>query len=345
VSDRTHDVDNVVLRAMEDADVSAAVALMTASLGAAPGGVDREALFRWKHLANPFGRSIAFVAELDGEIVGLRTFMRWRFRRSGAGGEVLAVRAVDTATSPIVQRKGIFSRLTMRALDAAESEGVAFVFNTPNDRSLPGYLKLGWQQLSDRRLRVRVRRPDRLLRAAASRDLRSGAAASPLAGSELVPAAAFFDDPASVAPFARAQPAPGRLSTPRWEGYLRWRYAAGPLSYAGLREGSPPAAVAIVRLRNRGSLREALVCEAICDPGAESALRRLLARLPSAARADHAVTHLDDGWPAARLLSRAGYVPLPRVGMHFVVRTIAPSRPDPLEDASWGLTLGDLELF
>jgi GNAT superfamily N-acetyltransferase len=345
MSDATREVENVVLRALEDADVPAAVTLMTASLGAAPGGVDREALFRWKHLANPFGRSIAFVAELDGEIVGLRTFMRWRFHRAGTGGEVLAVRAVDTATSPIVQRRGIFSRLTTRALDAAESEGVAFVFNTPNDRSLPGYLKLGWHQLSDRRLRARVRRPDRVLRAAASRDLSSGAATRVPGGSDLVPAAVLFDDPGSVAPFARAQPAPGRLSTPRWEGYLRWRYAAGPLAYAGLTEGSPPVAVAIVRLRNRGSLREAVVCEAVCEPGAEDALRRLLGRIPSAAGADHAVTHADGGWPATSVLSRAGYLPLLRVGMHFVVRTIAPSRPDPLQDASWALTLGDLELF
>src|SRR5436190_4558912 len=200
-------MENVVLRAMEDADVPAGAALMTTSLGAAPGGVDREALFRWKHLANPFGRSIAFVADLDGEIVGLRTFMRWRFARSGGGGEVLAVRAVDTATSPLVQRRGVFSRLTRRALDAAESEGVAFVFNTPNERSLPGYLKLGWRRLADRKLRARVRRPDRLLRAAASRDLGSGAATAPPAGSQLVAADDFFADPASVAPFARAQPA------------------------------------------------------------------------------------------------------------------------------------------
>jgi GNAT superfamily N-acetyltransferase len=345
VSEAKPEIQNVVLRAMEDADVPAAAALMTASLGAAPSGIDREELFRWKHLENPFGRSIAFVAELEGAVVGLRTFMRWRFARSGQGGELLAVRAVDTATSPLVQRRGVFSRLTTRALDAAASEGVAFIFNTPNDRSLPGYLKLGWHRLADRKLRARVRRPDRLIRAAAARDLGSGVATAPPAGSQLLPADAFFGDPASVAPFHRAQPAGGRLSTPRWEGYLRWRYVAGPLPYAGLSEGSPPAAVAILRLRNRGSLREAVVCEAVCEPGAESALRRLLARIPSAARADHAVVHFDEGWPAAGGLSRAGYLPLPRVGMHFVVRTVSASRPDPLEDASWGLTLGDLELF
>src|SRR5205085_1302800 len=107
--------------------------------------------------------------------------------------------------------------------------GVAFVFNTPNERSLPGYLKLGWRQLSDRRMRVRVRRPDRLLRAAARRDLHSGRAEQPAPGSRLVPVEEFFTDPAALAPFASAEPSAGKLSTPRWEGYLRWRYAACPL--------------------------------------------------------------------------------------------------------------------
>ena len=38
--------------------------------------------FAWKHDENPFGQSPARVAEDDsGTLVGLRTFLRWRFRR------------------------------------------------------------------------------------------------------------------------------------------------------------------------------------------------------------------------------------------------------------------------
>jgi GNAT superfamily N-acetyltransferase len=333
------------VRALEDGDVPAAVALMTASLGAGPGGADREALFRWKHLANPFGRSIAFIAERDAEVVGLRTFMRWRFARSGAGGEILAVRAVDTATAHDVRRQGVFSRLTTRALDATKSEGVAFIFNTPNERSLPGYRKLGWQQLPDRRLRMRVRRPEKLLAAVARRRLRSGDAIEPPAGSRLVPIQEFLADTRALAVFGRAEPEPGRMFTPRWEAYLRWRYGACPLPYAAVSEGSPPSALAIVRLRARGTLREAVVCEAVCEPGSERALQTLLGRVPRMAAADHAVTHVGEGWSAARILPRAGYLLVPRTGMHFVVRPVASSHPDPLKDDSWALTLGDLELF
>jgi GNAT superfamily N-acetyltransferase len=318
---------------------------MNASLGTSPGGADREALFRWKHLVNPFGRSIAFVADRGGELVGLRTFLRWRFARSGAGGELLAARAVDTATAAEVRRRGVFSRLTTRALDAAESEGVAFVFNTPNERSLPGYLKLGWERLPDRRLRMRVRRPTKLLTAAARRDLRSGSTIEPPAGSELHPVEEVLDDGGAIALLSRAVPEEGRIFTPRWEGYLRWRYSACPLPYLALVEGSPPAAAAIVRLRMRGSLREAVVCEAVCESGGERALGAILARLPRAAGADLAVAHVGEGWPGARALPRARYLPVPRLGMNFVVRPVAPARPDPLDERSWALTLGDLELF
>ena len=56
-----------------------------------------------------------------------------------------AVRAVDTATDPEFQGRGIFTRLTLEALDELAADGVDFVFNTPNARSRPGYLKMGWQ--------------------------------------------------------------------------------------------------------------------------------------------------------------------------------------------------------
>ena len=56
-----------------------------------------------------------------------------------------AVRAVDTATDPDYQGRGLFTRLTLQAIDELRAEGVDFVFNTPNDQSRPGYLKMGWQ--------------------------------------------------------------------------------------------------------------------------------------------------------------------------------------------------------
>ena len=71
-----------------------------------------------------------------------RVLMRWEFVEHGR--VVHAVRAVDTATHPDYQGRGIFTRLTLHALDELRHE-IDFVFNTPNDQSRPGYLKMGWQ--------------------------------------------------------------------------------------------------------------------------------------------------------------------------------------------------------
>jgi GNAT superfamily N-acetyltransferase len=101
------------VRPYEDADEPRVLELLSASLGAGPSGDRSAAFFRWKHLENPFGRSVLLVAEADGGIVGLRAFLRWRLRAGHR--ELSAVRAVDTATHPEFQGRGIFSRLTRAA--------------------------------------------------------------------------------------------------------------------------------------------------------------------------------------------------------------------------------------
>lgn len=324
-------------RPLTDADVPAVVRLLDEALGPAPGGVDRRALFEWKHLRNPFGRSIALVAEVDGEVVGLRSFMRWRLAGvSGARG-LAAVRAVDTATAPSVQRLGIFSRLTMEAVAACEAEGVALVFNTPNDRSRPGYLKMGWKVVTVWPLWVKPRRPDRLAVAGLRRDLRSGPGVDPPARTALVPATEVFASdrlPRTIEPEA--------LHTPRSMDYLRWRYVDGPLTYHALSRG---AATVVTRLRSRGALREAVVCETFAGEDAQDDLREVLRLLPREAGADHAVAHMGHGWPARSELRSAGYLRLPRGGITFTVRPVTSGEPDPLDPASWSLSLGDLEVF
>ena len=146
----------ISLRPYREEDESAVLELLDASLGGGPVGRRPPSFFRWKHMSNPFGRSFMLVAEDDGRIVGLRAFMRWRFQAGDR--ELLAVRAVDTATHPDYQGQGIFSRLTLAALDELGGQ-VDLVFNTPNEKSLPGYLKMGWRPVGQVPIRVRVRHP------------------------------------------------------------------------------------------------------------------------------------------------------------------------------------------
>lgn len=98
--------------------------------------------FIWKHHKNPFGESQVILAREEGKIIGVRAFMKWNWACDG--NTITTVRAVDTATDPAHQGKGIFKKLTMQAVHECTEAGLPFVFNSPNTMSMPGYLKMGW---------------------------------------------------------------------------------------------------------------------------------------------------------------------------------------------------------
>ena len=144
---------SITIRRASDADLDEIIAVGAAALGWKPNEPNSE-LFRWKHVDNPFGASPIWLAEIDGQIAGYRAFMRWELV-DASGRLWRAVRAVDTATHPDFQRRGIFSRLTMHAVEEMRDEGGDIVFNTPNTQSRPGYLKMGWIDVG--RLPVAIR--------------------------------------------------------------------------------------------------------------------------------------------------------------------------------------------
>ena len=116
-----------------------------------------EALWNWKHEQNPFGPSFVLLAEENSNLIGLRAFMQWKWQWNG--NIYRAIRAVDTATHPDHQGKGIFKKLTLQQLQICKQEGVHFVFNTPNEKSKPGYLKMGWVEQGRLPLKFKILRP------------------------------------------------------------------------------------------------------------------------------------------------------------------------------------------
>lgn len=121
-----------------------------------------EQLWMWKHIHNPFGNSYVLVAEEGGKLIGVRAFMQWQFRRRNK--IFRALRAVDTATHPEHQGKGIFKKLTMHLVEFCKSEGIHFIFNTPNKQSKPGYLKMGWFEQGRLHLKFKFVHPVKLTR-------------------------------------------------------------------------------------------------------------------------------------------------------------------------------------
>ncbi|MGH8914713.1 MAG: GNAT family N-acetyltransferase, partial [Acidimicrobiia bacterium] len=69
--------DTITTRVLEERDITEVLELLRAALGEPPLLERTPEMFAWKHFDNPFGRSIAILAETGGEIVGLRAFMRW----------------------------------------------------------------------------------------------------------------------------------------------------------------------------------------------------------------------------------------------------------------------------
>ena len=334
----------VTIRSFASGDETAVLELLDTTLGGGPAGRRPPELFRWKHQQNTFGPSFMLVAESAGRLIGLRAFMRWRFE--GGGHTFEAVRAVDTATHPDYQGMGVFSRLTAAALEALQGQ-VDLVFNTPNTASRPGYLKLGWQDVGQVPVMVRVRRPIRL-----ARGLRRSAnrlPAKPAVAAE--PASTVLERGEQVTRLLAEARAPNdeRLRTPRDLAYLRWRYGAAPLlGYAAVTEeqAGQLRGLAIFRVRPRGAVWESTIAEVLVPTGDRPTARRLLRRVAAAAHVDHLTLHAPTaGTMTAAAAARAGFLPAPG-GMAFVVNPLrAGVWPDPSELRSWALSLGDLEVF
>jgi hypothetical protein len=293
------------------------------------GDENAASIWRWKHVDNPAGPSPTWVAEdASGRIVGVRTFLRWRF--VSPGGPRSAVRAVDTVTHPDMRGRGLFRSLTMLGLEELAGQGVDFVFNTPNDQSRPGYLSMGWRPVRKLGVSVRPRGLTGSVRMARNRlpaDLKS----LPIGAGR--PASEGLDD-ATCGVFADA-PRHG-LTTMRDAAYLRWRYAGLPaLAYRVVTLSSDPAeGVAVVRLRRRGCAREATVAE-LFAPSPLAALR-LSTRVVRGSGADYTLTMPVVGTPFGP------GIPVPRLGPLLVARRVG---SDPPEAAEWRLSLGDVELF
>lgn len=299
-------------------DEAAVLALLAASLGWADGDPFFTRLFRWKHRQGPWGPSPAWVATDGGTVVGYRAFMPWRFRT--ANGDVPAVRAVDTATAAGHRGRGIFTMLTMHGLAALEARGTQLVFNTPNDQSRPGYLKMGWQVVGRLQARMRPGRPTgvpRLLRARTDAELRSVPTAGALAAS------AALEDCTPPAP-----PPSSVLKTDRTPAYLQWRYGGQLLHYRAV---VGDQGVAFFRLRRRGGALEAVLGDVLAPR--RQVRRRLVREVARRSGADYllALGSARDA-PSTAAVPRTG----PTLTWRPLCRTVPPT---------FALSMGDVELF
>jgi GNAT superfamily N-acetyltransferase len=323
-------IDELQSRLANDADLPAILELLRLSMGRDHD--DRfSSLFRWKHLDNPFGRSPMWVACDDDRIVGLRTLMRWEFEHDGE--TIRCVRAVDTATHPEYQGRGIFRQLTLAALPVLERDGVQFVFNTPNTQSRPGYLKMGWNEIGRAAAAVRPLSLGGALRLVRNRVPAAHWSEPTTFGTQVDEVVA---DPGFTALLSRREPTPGRYRTRVDPSFCAWRYGTPRLGYrAVVAPGGVDHGVAFVRRRRRGAARE-LVLAMLATPSGIASARRDLVREVIRQAKSHADYVLGVG-------AIPGCVQVRSFGPIMTTRDVAVRAPRDV--AAFHVELGDLELF
>lgn len=337
---------DVILRTATPADVPQMRELARVALG--EGSVPRtKAFWRWKHEQNPFGSSPALLAVVEGKIVSLRIFLRWRWRYGGQA--FAAVRPVDTATHPDWRRRGLFERLTRELLQAMKAEGVTFVFNTPNASSGRGYEKLGWRIVGRPTIWVRPVRPARLLtelaRTEEVRDLEE-------APQRFEPTSAEILASPELASFLRCTTrSMFRLMTDADGAYLAWRYRDCPgLAYgaAGMFDRTSGALV-IFRRAMRHGLCELRLCDLFFadDVASRSKMREVIRGLLLEHDVDLATARAVPGTGQAAILLRSGFLPVQRIGPTLAVRPLGQEAKIPPIDrlSAWGASIGDMEVF
>jgi hypothetical protein len=211
---------------------------------------------------------------------------------------------------------------------------VSAVFNTPNDKSRPGYLKMGWETIGRVPVVIRPRSP--LALGAVVRSRTPAEKWGLPTGAGLDPAEAFLDAEPVERALAGAR-LPDRWSTPLSVAYLRWRTGFEPLACRVQPLGrSIEGGFIVFRLRRRGALRQLSVLHVV-GPGHRSPVRRTIARLLRETGADVAMAS------GGSLGLRAGLVALPAAGPLLTWRRLAGDERPAMRDLH--LPLGAIELF
>lgn len=336
------------IRRYRPEDAAEVVALLTSALPRWERYRDPAAVWHWKHFANPFGASRVLVAIQEGRIVGTSSMLRWGLRRGEHS--VTAMRSVDLATDPALQRSGIASQIAKAGFVELKQMGLPLGFYTPNQNSSRLAQRDGRKSAGMLEAQVRVRRPLRALRAwwRAKRDT------GPAHGAEAL--SAFRGDPIPVEVLLRdergqieallaadrARDVSSFHTAHSWES-LYWRYAQHPgLRYwavATRRQGRLEGCL-IFRAEEHHSAHRVVLEDLLLRNAEPAALRALRAELDAVVSADLVQAQFPEAI-ARDLLGRG--LRLHAKGYQLVIRVMDPSVGlAPFARENWQLTLGDL---
>ncbi|WP_054862064.1 GNAT family N-acetyltransferase [Natronolimnobius baerhuensis] len=212
--------------------------------------------FRWKYEDNPYSDHVPMIVATDeGRIVGTKPAFALELR---IGEETYqGLQPADVMVHEDHRRRGLYSRTTERLKERYRDREAALFFNFPNEATLSGSLKHGWQIVEEVPTYYRVQRPDAL--AGDNERLETLAKfARPFAGAYLrtrdvtvrsprdVTVRRFADVPVEQFVELAEQARPGTIHANRDETFYEWRFN-NPLwsydAYVATRGGEPLAGI------------------------------------------------------------------------------------------------------
>jgi len=319
-------MSETTIREATGSDEEAILATLRLALGETPLLQRSPELWAWKHRLNPFGESIVMIAEEGGVVAGVRALMRWDLI-TPSGGRLRCARPVDTATHPQFTRRGIFRNLTMTALEVARDQSIDLVFNTPNQKSAPGYLDMGWRHVSWIGAQVRPR----LGSSSAQRE------SEPPAIERLAPSMSAGSPIPGDLPIRD----PRGLRTPRIEEYLSWRFAQHPTASYGWLRSKESDGVLVARASSRAGRSELVVSDLIGKVHPD-----LIGRAARTARVRYLAGWFSPASPERGIAMRGGLVPVPGLKtLRLVALPLNSLDFDPFDIRSWDICTSDLELL
>jgi GNAT superfamily N-acetyltransferase len=326
------------IRDATEADIPTIVALLKLSLGESlmP---KSERYWRWKHVENPFGPSPVLLCWEGSDLVGVRAFMRWEWINQGQ--VYRGVRAVDTATHPDYQGKGIFKKLTLSLVNHCKERGYDFVFNTPNQQSKPGYLKMGWEEAGRLPVEFSIRKPFNMARNFVFKD-------DPQSAEKENPGIKhYFDHPGVPALMVKYASQANKTVTNFSKPYLVWRYHNVPVvNYIALgnEQGEELRGLLIGRIKRTRLGRELRITDSFLQEGdSRKEWMKKLQRLKKEWDVDYCTLSATLGKYSdvlGRFRLRAPLGPI------VTVRALSlESLSSLISFKNWAPSLGDLELF
>lgn len=328
----------VTVRKFELEDEKCVLALLQETFGRWPAQIESMTpaeFFRWKHMSSPFGTSVMYVGELDGELAGFTAYMPWHFMHGR--NIVRALRGVDFAVAPRFRRRGV--NLAIRRT-ANSLRGAALIWGNPNEPALRVGLKAA--RSSSDRIPHFARFCGRPLQTA--RRAAHGVARTP----EHLPVDArragvvLADDDYVSFVLRDATHRQGCLATARDVRYLRWRYGC-LAEYHAVRSssGDGHGGIAIFRLRRHRSLWITDICELLLVGDRRAVGRQLLREVRDAAASDLVTCSFESRREAAAL----AFVQASRGATLMTYGLEQPPALDLTSARSWALSRGDLELL